>query len=135
VEKEEPNPIGRPTKYDPRFCEEAILFIGEQGKSITQFARHIRVAKSSVYLWADKNKAFSDALELSRDWSEAYWEDELEDMMRDRSVNAPLVKLYLSNRFGWRDQVNDQDAEAPPIDPVFEVVEAQREVRTTNAKP
>lgn len=127
--------LGRPTKYDPKYCQEAIDFIGDLGKSVTQFARHIRVSKSTVYLWAENHSEFSDALSMAQDWSQAVWEDKLEDFMTDKSVNAPLVKLYFANRFRWHDSAPDQDTEAPAIDPVFNVADPKSDIKVTNAKP
>lgn len=128
--------VGRPTKFKPEFIDEAVDFIGEQGKSVTQFARHIRVSKSTVYKWAEENDEFSDALSLAQDWSEAFWEEQLEGMMTSRDVNAPLVKLYFANRFRWTEKgkdVADEEA-APSLNISFEVREPVDDVVITNAK-
>ena len=95
--------MARPTKYEEDFCQASIDFLAD-GKSITQLARMLNVAKSSIYLWADTYPEFSDALEQGRELSQAYWEDELCNMMYSKEVNAPLVKLYFANRFGWHDK-------------------------------
>lgn len=97
------HPGGRPTSYNPEYCQEAIDYLS-QGKSITQLARKLGVNKSSIYEWAKVHEEFSNALNMGRQNSQAYWEDELVDMMRDRNVNAPLVKLYFANRFNWHDK-------------------------------
>ena len=125
---------GRPTKYKEEYNNIALDFMSE-GKSIVQLARKLEVSRQTIYQWAEDHPAFSDTLSLARDWSQAHWENRLEDMMVDRNVNAPLVKLYFANRFNWRDQANEQETEAPPVEPIFEVQPAQNEVRTTNAKP
>jgi hypothetical protein len=97
------HPGGRPTDYEQKYCEQAIDSIGRQGKSVTQFARDIAVSKSTVYRWATIHPEFSDALDMARDWSEAFWEDKYISFMTDKSVNAPLVKLYFANRFQWKE--------------------------------
>lgn len=96
--------VGAPTKYTKSMPEKALDIIGSQGKSITQFARDMRVTRETVYEWARVHKEFSDALQRAKQWSEAHWEDKMESMMYDREVNAPLAKLYLVNRFGWTDK-------------------------------
>lgn len=128
---------GRPTKYNTKLIEEVIKYVGELGKSVTQFARHIRVSKSTVYKWAEEHPEFSDALTLAQEWSQAHWEDKLEDMMYSREVNAPLVKLYFANRFKWSDKPADEgdDAPAPSLNISFEVREPVDTVTVTNAKP
>ena len=103
-------PAGRPTKYTKSMIAEAIEFIGA-GKSITQFARHVGVARSSIYEWASEHPEFSDALSMAQDHSQAVWEDKLEDMMYSKEVNAPLVKLYFANRFKWHDKPEEQKTE------------------------
>lgn len=96
-------PAGRPTKYKDEYCQETIEFLA-QGKSVTQLSAKIGVNKTTIYQWAKDYPEYSNALTRGQELSEAFWETELVDMMRDRDVNAPLVKLYFANRFGWSDK-------------------------------
>lgn len=97
-------PAGRPTKYDKKYCDEIIDFMAEGG-SVTEFAVEIGVSKSTVYLWADTHPEFSDALTRAQEVGEAYWARQLRThLMLSKEVNAPLVKLYFANRFGWHDK-------------------------------
>jgi transposase-like protein len=114
--------MGRPTKYDPAYCDEAIEIMGRQGKSVVQFARHLEVSRMTIYQWAKDYPEFSDTLTHARDWSEAFWEDKYVEFMTDRNVNAPLVKLYFANRFKWADKAPEQEEseEKGPIQ--YEVV-------------
>jgi len=108
---------GRPTKYRPEMCEEAIELVGRQGKSLTQLAGHYEICRDTLWRWRDTHKEFSDALTRAEVMSQTYWENELIDMMRDPKVNAPLVKLYFANRFKWHDRPVEEPAklEIPPI--------------------
>lgn len=126
---------GRPTKFNDKFIDEAIKFIGS-GKSVTQFAKHIKVSKSTVYLWAKEHPKFSDALMLAQDWSQAVWEDKLEEMMYSKEVNAPLVKLYFANRFRWTDKAveDPEEKDAPSLSISFSVSEPKDHIEVTNAK-
>lgn len=96
-------PVGRPTKYKDEYLDMIIDYLGK-GKSVTQFAAFIKVSKSTIYKWAEENKEFSDALSIAQEFSEAHWETQLEEMMFNKEVNTPLVKLYFANRFGWSDK-------------------------------
>jgi len=108
-------PAGRPTKYKDEYCQEVVEYLA-RGKSVTQLSAHLQVSKSTIYLWAEQNTKFSDALLRGQELSEAHWETELVDMMRDRDVNAPLVKLYFANRFGWSDkQAHDHTTKGDKI--------------------
>ena len=99
---------GRPTKYEEEFEDIAESFLAS-GKSITQLAKHLNVSKSTIYKWAEENTKFSDALSIGREFSQAHWEDRLEDMMFDKEINTPLVKLYFANRFGWSDKTETKN--------------------------
>ena len=94
---------GRPTKYNDKMPS-AVYDSLAAGKSVTQFAASVGVHRDTVYEWANKHPQFSDALSRGQVASQAHWEDQLQSMMFDRNVNAPLVKLYFANRFNWHDK-------------------------------
>lgn len=104
--------MGRPTKYISDYDDLVCRVIGDQGKSLTQFARDLRVTRQTVHNWAADNPSFLDALTRAQEWSQAYWEDQLTGFMVDRNVNAPLVKLYFANRFGWSDKEKQESSES-----------------------
>jgi transposase-like protein len=98
----------RPTKYQKKYCQQVYDFLAE-GASVTEFAVHIGVTRSTVYKWAEDHQEFSDALTRAQEASRSYWEKELRtNLMLNRECNAPLVKLYFANRFNWHDKV-EQD--------------------------
>ena len=98
-------PAGRPTKYDPAFCEQAIDFLA-QGYSVTAFAGSIRVARSTVYLWAEEHPEFSDALNIGQATSALWWEDRLRHTAATGEGNAASSIFALKNRAqeDWRDK-------------------------------
>jgi transposase-like protein len=119
-------PIGRPTKYT-KDVNEVVLDLMDKGKSIVQVARHLNVARSTIYKWAEDNIEFSDTLTRAKDYSEAYWETEFQQMMYSRESQPQLVRLYMGNRFGWREQdqsVNDE--QATPTSVQVEIVDARK---------
>lgn len=59
--KENPQTAGRPTKYDPRYCDE-IVEDGEKGYSLTAFAGAIGVARSTINEWGASYPEFSEAI-------------------------------------------------------------------------
>lgn len=102
---------GRPTKYKKEYCEDTIKFLAK-GKSVTQLSAHLDVSKSTIYKWAEDHEEYSDALTRGGELSQAHWESELCDMMYNKEVNSPLVKLYFANRFGWSDKVETKNENA-----------------------
>jgi len=95
--------MARPTKYADSMASDLYDAMAS-GQSVTQFAAQKNVSRSTVYKWADEHPEFSDALSRGQEAGQAYWETELQSMMYSKEVNAPLVKLYFANRFGWHDK-------------------------------
>lgn len=67
------NPVGRPTKYRPEFCE-TILKVGEEGGWTAEMAEACDVVRSTFDLWVKEHPEFSEAftraLQKSRVWFE-----------------------------------------------------------------
>ena len=95
------NKGGRPTTYDPKFCEE-VEALGRQGKSWMQMASALRIARSTLYEWKDSHPEFSDALNRARTDSQAKWENYLDGRIFEdggQGINSPLVKMRLAAMF------------------------------------
>ena len=57
--------VGRPSKYEPRYCEEIIAFC-RGGYSITAFAGSIGVARDTISEWATQHAEFSAAVKMAK---------------------------------------------------------------------
>lgn len=69
-----PHPGGRPSKYDPAYCDQVIECL-EQGASLTSFAAAIGVARSTINEWMKAHPEFSDACARAKAKCAAWWED------------------------------------------------------------
>lgn len=96
---------GRPTDYKPEYCQLIKKEMGENGLSLTRFASKIKVHKDTVYEWAKKHEQFSVALREAQQDCESYWEAWLTNNLENKNINPGLAKLYMTNRFGWSDRV------------------------------
>lgn len=68
-----PNPVGRPTKYEPRFCDMLIEDM-RQGFSATAFAGSIGVSRATLNLWAAAHPEFMEALNTGKSVRLRFWE-------------------------------------------------------------
>jgi hypothetical protein len=102
---ESPNPIGRPSKYDPKFCEIAVQYLSE-GYSVTALAGHIGVARSTVFKWADENAEFSDSLRTGQALAAKWWENQLREIVQGGQGNATAAIFGVKNRSReeWKDK-------------------------------
>ena len=97
---------GQPTKYKPEYInllQEYFL----QGKTVTQFAKDIRVDRDSIYNWAKEHPDFFGALSRGKQFREGFWQDWIMQNLDNPKVNANLFKLFAANTMGWSDKTEN----------------------------
>lgn len=87
---------GRPTKYDPAFCDQIVAFCAE-GYSIKAFAGSIGVARSTINEWASANPEFSEALSRAKAASTLWWEGAARKIALGGDGNASMAIFGLKN--------------------------------------
>ena len=101
-EVEERDFMGRPTKYDPSYCQK-VIELGAKGKSIEQIAGMLNVAKRTLYNWRDSHEDFLHALEEAHDLSLMWWEDQAQTgiwaLPEGEKLNASLWSRSMAARF------------------------------------
>ena len=99
---EEKRPVGRPTLYDPKYCEEVVA-LGRIGKSVEQIASNLNVSLRTIYQWRDNHEEFLHALDDAKTYEQAWWEEQaaaymVENKESDR-LNATLWSRSMAARF------------------------------------
>lgn len=70
---------GRPTKYDPAYCD-AVIEHCRDGYSVTSFAGTVGVARRTLSNWAAANPEFADALDVAKAIASHWWEKRARDV-------------------------------------------------------
>ena len=96
-------PAGRPSKYDPAYCEQAIEHLSE-GYSITTLAAKLGIGISTLYDWRKQFPEFAEALKQGEEQCKHWWEDQAREAAK--SGNAAVIIFGLKNRCGWRDKID-----------------------------
>jgi hypothetical protein len=100
--------IGRPTKYDPAFCEIAIE-LGRKGKSRESIAANLGVSWSTLLGWTESHPEFQEALENAKILEMDYWEElgsqHIVEVPGGPKLNTGVWNKSMSARFPhkWRD--------------------------------
>lgn len=104
------NPKGRPTKYDPSFCETVISF-GKQGLSKAQIAARLDIHRDTLHQWEQTHPEFSDAIKKAVGFAQDLWEERFalgamganED---GQQMNPTMMIFLMKNRFpaDWREK-------------------------------
>ena len=120
--------MGRPTKYDPALHDQLVLDYMDEGLSIVQVCRKLEIGRTTIYEWAKNNPdTFGTLLTRARDYGESYWETKFQEAMFNRESQPQLLRLYMGQRFRWKEQdqtVNDEQATPKSI--TVEVVDSRK---------
>jgi len=67
-------PAGRPTDYDPKYCD-LVIELASQGKSKAQMAATIGVTRKTMWTWTQQYPEFLNAFELAEELCQQWWEN------------------------------------------------------------
>jgi len=102
TETTEKRPVGRPSLYDPAFCDK-VVELGRIGKSVEQISAILNVSLRTMYSWRDAHEEFLHALDDAKTYEQAWWEEQaaaymVENKESDR-LNASLWSRSMAARF------------------------------------
>jgi hypothetical protein len=99
-----PRPVGRPELYSIEYCD-TVIDLGKEGYSFTEMAAHIGVAKATLHRWRDAHEEFRTALTHAMSLSQAWWETQARENLKNKEFNSNLWMKVVGNRF--RDEYSD----------------------------
>ena len=102
-------PGGRPSKYDPKFCEDIVEWMRE-GVSKEACAGKLEIAKDTLYRWIAEHPEFSDAIRRGEQLSRQWWEARGREAMLGQipGFNATVWVMSMKNMHGYRDRTDHQ---------------------------
>ena len=95
-------PVGRPSLYDPAFCDQ-VIELGKLGKSTEAIGATIGCGTATLYRWREEHPEFREALELAKEFELEWWETiaqthMVENKESDR-LNATIWSRSMAARF------------------------------------
>lgn len=96
-------PGGRPTDYRPEYCK-IVQDLIEEGASMAEIAYELRVARATLYRWANAHKEFGDTIKDSKEFSEGWWMKQGRLNLQNKDFSSTLWYMNMKNRFGWADK-------------------------------
>lgn len=103
--KPEPKPVGRPSKYEPKFCQMLIDHMAG-GLSFESFAAVIKVNQDSLHEWVKVYTEFSEAKKVAWAQNQLFYEKMGVAGMAGKipGFNSTTWIFNMKNRFKWRDK-------------------------------
>lgn len=87
---------GRPSKYDPAYCEKIVAFC-QEGASISSFAASIGVCRDTISEWGVQHAEFSAAVKVAKAAVAAWYDKTARAIAKDGGGNATLCIFGLKN--------------------------------------
>lgn len=101
--------VGRPSKYDPKFCD-VVIACGEEGDTLAAMAEACNVHRETINDWIAAHPDFSDAVKLGLQKAQVWWEKQgrIATFGGKEGFNATAFIFNMKNRFkeDWRDKVD-----------------------------
>lgn len=91
-------PAGRPTTYDPAYCDK-VIELGKQGKSPVQIAVALEVPRTTMLSWAEDHEEFSTALTRAKELEQDWWENAGQNGLVTPGFNASVWSKSMQARF------------------------------------
>ena len=91
-------PAGRPTKYDPAFCD-IFVEMSSRGCSKTEFCATVGISFESFTVYRKEIVEFSDAVTRGELLCQAWWEKIGREGAADRNFNSQTWQFNMINRF------------------------------------
>lgn len=110
-------PGGRPTKYNPSYCQKLIDFLS-QGYSLEAFCGHVSLSKETLYRWFEEYPEFSNAKKEAMTKCRAFWEKIGIDSATGKNTksNSTTWIFNMKNRFGWKDKAEIDNNHSGSLD-------------------
>jgi hypothetical protein len=116
--------MGRPTKYDPAFCDDVVEY-GKEGMGKVEMAVNLGIAHSTFVAWQGEHKDFSLAVKEALAQSQAWWERKGREATFGGvdGFQSTAYIFQMKNRFpnDWRDK-REVDSTHNLADPLTELL-------------
>lgn len=98
-------PAGRPSEYDPTYCER-VIELGKQGASVVEMACAIGVSRPTLETnWPEAHPEFLEAFTRAKMESQVWWEKKGRDNLETQGFQQAMWSRSMAARFphDWRE--------------------------------
>ena len=99
--KKEPakkNPVGRPSKYKPEYCEK-IVKLAKEGNGWVSWALACGVDRPTLYAWGEQHPEFLTALKEAKLHEQLWWENTGRNSVHSKNFQAAVWRTSMQARF------------------------------------
>lgn len=118
-------PGGRPSEYNPEFCERVVAF-GKEGMSRVEIASELDCGYNTFLRWQDENPEFRTSVLEAERYAQAWWEKKGRIATFDSDgFSAVSYQFNMKNRFrdDWRDKVETENKTTLEVQSLSQVLD------------
>lgn len=96
---------GRPTRYDPEYCQK-VIDLGREGCSVVEMCAELGIGRTTLERdWPEAHEEFSQAFTHAMELSQAWWESQGRKNLTADKFQASLYSRSMAARFpnDWRE--------------------------------
>lgn len=87
-----------------------LIALYTEGASDVEVAASQKITIKAFYKHMADNAKFAQLVEYGRTLSQAFWEGQARQNIRNKQFNTPLWTFYMKNKFGWADKTETVNA-------------------------
>lgn len=91
-------PRGRPSGYDPAFCDR-VIELAKEGAGWAEYAAEFEIDRATLYKWADQYEDFRTALNRAKVHEQVWWEQQGRLNIKSKDFNTALWIKSAQARF------------------------------------
>lgn len=111
--------MGRPSEYEPSYCEK-VIELGKEGASVVEMACEIGVSRNTLETnWTEAHPEFLEAFIYAKQLSQVWWERAGRTGMLHKSIDGGIWSRSMAARFpaDWR-EVKGTELSGPGGSPI-----------------
>lgn len=88
--------MGRPSKYNPEFCDK-LIEQSKKGKLVAEICSEWGISDATFYDWAKKKEDFSDAYKESRTHMRSFYQKLARENFENKNFNTTLWSMFVQS--------------------------------------
>ena len=110
-----------PDKYLRKDWQDYILGIMSEGASLAEVKGDLAISNDLHARWIKEEPIYAEAIKKGIGFSQAWWEREGRENLRNKNFSYVGWYMNMKNRFGWKDRQDYTSGDKPLPKPIMEI--------------
>lgn len=111
----------KPDTYLRKDWQDYILGIMSEGASLAEVKGDLAISNDLHTRWIKEEPVYSETIKKGLGFSQAWWEREGRENLRNKNFSYVGWYMNMKNRFGWKDRQDYTSGDKPLPKPIMEI--------------